>query len=239
MSGAYGNGLPGEFHGSWSEADDLRDAPLKRVCSDPVGRAFARAFACTLKRVRLNVNLPPNIFQPDHATPFVVEDKCILVSQNPAVTSANQALIGTAATAAGQADQCRVVSETSTGFKRMASFVVPPNHVAIVRTWAFQTDPLGYDILTTTVGSIQTAVQVKLTLEKGRTLQDPSQLGFVGNFDTPFDVSFVIGPNSRVSVDAFNNDPVTWHLIESYIKGYVIPTNMANEELSGISEGCR
>lgn len=203
------------------------------VCDDPNIQSLARTIACSIRDARPVVTLPPHIFIPWRAKPWFVETRFIL---NGSTDTAVDAAADSAATAEGITS----VSETSNFTTVPAgtsvvsgTFIVPKGKVAILREWAAQTDAGGYFKDSTTGQPFVRFVLIFDGLET--TIQSPGLLGNDGDLDHPFDVSYVIPENHTVAVLARSTDPNMWHLIETYMKGYLIEAQDVNETLSGVA----
>lgn len=197
-------------------------------CDDPAMLSVARTLACAIRDARPVITMPPHLFMPWRAQPFLLESRFILNG------SATQAVVDGAA-AAASANGVPQVTEVG-GFNRQAQFVVPGGTIAIVRQWGAQTDDGGYFIED---GNSDPVVQFRLHLGEENVIFPPSLLGNVGTLDRPFEVSYAVPASTPISVDAQSTDANMWHWVETFVSGYLVQTNDINETLNSLLDSCR
>lgn len=226
------NGLPPGFF------RQVSDRPIEDMTCDPHAPSevlpymeqFGQALAYALKQFRPVVTLPPQNFLPYKGQPFFVEDRCTLIPRGN-----TSAAIGTATTTAAAAEHVRAITEVSSAPKTLASYKVPKGTIAVIRQWIGQPDELGYDLIDVTNGIA--AVQIVLRINGQPIIWPNSPRGLSGSLDVPYEVGFVAPEDSVISVTAVNNDTATFHFIDSYIQGYVIPSNHIAEMFDSLLEG--
>jgi hypothetical protein len=217
----------------WADNHVDRRMPVP-VDDDPQVVAMARTIACAIRDSRPVVTLPPHIFIPWKAKPWFVETRWIL-------NGSTVASVDSGASAAASAEGISVVSE-STEYTTVGSagsgvisgtYTVPKGYVAILRQWAAQCDDGGY-FQDSSTG--QPFVKFILVFDGNEpTILSPGLLGNDGDLDHPFDVSYIIPENHTVAVLAKSTDQNAWHLIETFMKGYLIEAQDVNDTFGAIS----
>lgn len=231
--GGNASGLPDWFRGE-QEARHIGQHADRRTdwslpCDDPGVRGVALAFAQALRESRPVVTLPPHIYIPFRGRPWNVEDRRILDG-----TDGNAA---TGAEEAGIAEGLPVVVET-TDFSDLASFTVPSGFVAVLKKIAFDTDDLGWFAPEAVGGTAMglAAVRFRLSLGNDLTLLPPpgASFGLQGTMERPIEVAYIVPERMTIAVQGISSDTVIWHLVESYLEGYLVPTSEINDAYSSL-----
>lgn len=233
MSGPYGrdpwNGLPSKLYQQAQESnyiDQHFDETMRRpACPDPGAQAFARMLACAIREARPVITLPPHVSPPWRAQPFVIENRGI-------IDGSNDATVALGASSAADAEGLTATSETS-DYSDFASFTVPNGTVAVLKHWAAECDLGGYFV----DGTGFPVVRFRLAVNGQPTIV-PASVGLKGALDDPYDVSYVLRQLQTFSVQARSVDTASWHLIQTYLSGYIVPVSELGDEITKLLEKC-
>lgn len=197
----------------------------------PEMRSLAKAIVLALKEHRPAVILPPQNFMPFHNEPFLAEDRAVII---PAGNT--DAAITTATAAASNAEHIRQITDTSPGWKQLANFKVPYGHIAVLSKWGAQPDPLGFDFIDAAFKT--TCVQFQLEIQSGTSMLPTSLQGVAnGSVCSPFQSAYLIPEDMTIAVAAVNNDPDTYHFVDSFLSGYLVPVTKINDTYGALLEG--
>src|SRR5437016_6933672 len=144
----------------------------------------------------------PSVVLEWHGEPWIVEAQVI------AVRARDSPAAGAAAEVSRASGFPVVAPEAPGGFVPIATFKVPPRHVAILRQWAAEPDALGDGL-----------VKIVLDFSGERTLFPPALRGLAGSIDRPFDVAQVVPEDREIAILAQVEDPETWHFVECLLAG--------------------
>lgn len=228
------NGLPPGLFRQAQEAryiDQHRDSWMHLPgANDPSIVTIARTFACAIREARPNVTLPPHIFIPWRAQPFFNEQRYI-------IDGSADATVALGAAAAANAEGINVVTEssgnftTNTGTPYSGIVTVPQGKVAVVRAWAAQADDNGYFPDSNTGLPV---VRFQFRINDMAQIFSSGLLGNDGDIEHPFEVSYVVPSGQTISVVALSTDTNSWHLVETFMKGYFIEVQDINDTLAGL-----
>lgn len=216
------NGLPPNLN-QFVRESDYADPHGQAV--DPSHKALAREIAKSIRDVRPIVTLPPNTFMPWRGVPFLVETRFI-IDQTSNIT------INGGSTNAGNAEGLTVFQESAQfDTTNAGKLTVPSGMIAVIRKWGAQTDDLGY-----WHDASGPLVQFILSMG-GDQSQFPIGLeGNTGKLDRPFEVSHVVPQSLVIAVKAQSRDTTMWHLVETFMSGYLIRHDDINETLTSLGE---
>jgi hypothetical protein len=155
-----------------------------------------------------------------HGEPWIVEAQVI------AVRSRESQVAKAAAEVSRASGFPLATPEAAGGFVPVASFRVPPRHVAILRRWAAEADALGDGL-----------VKIVLDFSGERTLFPPGLRGLAGSLDRPFEVAQVITENREITILAQVDDDSTWHFIEGYLSGDLVELTEIEQARGGLADG--
>lgn len=185
---------------------------------------LSREIAAQICEARPVVTLPPHLFLPWEARPYIAEGKIVVAGSSAA---------GTAAAFIADAEGIDY-SELTANWDAVASISIPSGMIYVLRKWAGEcSDPLGMD---------SGFVSFRLNLN-GNAIDFPTRLlAMAGDFDRPFEVAYAIpgGPTAVVEVLARSDDALCPHVAAAYLDGFFVPTNNVNETLAALlGDGCK
>lgn len=198
---------------------------LRSRSQNPDVVELASEIAAQICEARPVITLPPHLYLPWNAKPYVAEGKIVIAGATAA---------GTAAAFIVDAEVGVTYTETLGTWDTIASISVPPGTLLVLRRWAAEcSDPLGIDT---------GFVTFRLSLN-GNAVDFPTRLlGMAGDFDRPFEVSYAIpgSTSAVVAVQARSADTLCPHVVAAYLDGYFVASNNINDTLAALlGDGCR